>query len=144
MAATGTPITSRCIASAPAPPSSPARRSCTSRRSNRDHICRLLKEHVAAGDTEMPGDIDPDDLPDPDDTTFGSPESVITTMVDVRDFLDRQAGRDGRPREPDPGVVVLPEDACRTHFREGFGYESFIRRGAPPGTHEDDLFAPLR
>ena len=29
-------------------------------------------------------------------------------------------------------------------FREGFGYEWFIRRGAPPGTHEDDLFAPLR
>jgi hypothetical protein len=28
-------------------------------------------------------------------------------------------------------------------FREGFGFESFIRRGAPDGARDTDLFAPL-
>src|SRR3989442_15783196 len=42
---------------------------------NRDHIYRMLKERVEQGETELPGDIDPNDLPDPDDDTFGSPES---------------------------------------------------------------------
>jgi LmbE family N-acetylglucosaminyl deacetylase len=110
---------------------------------NRDHIHRLLKERVAQGDTELPGDIDPDDLPDPDDESFGSPESVITTTVDVRAFLDRKraamvahASQIGESSF----FLKLPPDA----FREGFGYEWFIRRGAPLGTQDDDLFAPLQ
>jgi len=110
---------------------------------NRDHIYRLLKERVAAGDTEIPGDIDPDDLPDPNDTTFGSPESVITTTVDVRGFLDVKRAAmvaHGSQIQESSFFLKMPLDA----FREGFGYEWFIRRGAPPGTHEDDLFAPLR
>ena len=110
---------------------------------NRDHIYRLLKERVAAGDTEIPGDIDPDDLPDPNDNTFGSPESVITTTVDVRGFLDVKRAAmvaHGSQIQESSFFLKMPADA----FREGFGYEWFIRRGAPPGTHEDDLFAPLR
>jgi LmbE family N-acetylglucosaminyl deacetylase len=110
---------------------------------NRDHIYRLLKERVAAGDTEIPGDIDPDDLPDPNDNTFGSPESVITTTVDVRGFLDVKRAAmvaHGSQIQESSFFLKMPLDA----FREGFGYEWFIRRGAPPGTHEDDLFAPLR
>jgi LmbE family N-acetylglucosaminyl deacetylase len=110
---------------------------------NRDHIYRLLEERVAAGDTEIPGDIDPDDLPDPNDNTFGSPESVITTTVDVRNFLDVKRAAmvaHGSQIQESSFFLKMPLDA----FREGFGYEWFIRRGAPPGTHEDDLFAPLR
>jgi len=91
----------------------------------------------------LPGGLDPDDLPDPDDTTFGSPESIITTVVDVRDFVDRKRA----------AMVAHESQIAESHFflkmppdmfREGFGYESFIRRGAPEGTSEDDLFAPLR
>jgi LmbE family N-acetylglucosaminyl deacetylase len=110
---------------------------------NRDHIYRLLKERVAAGDTEIPGDIDPDDLPDPNDNTFGSPESMITTTVDVRGFLDVKRAAmvaHGSQIQESSFFLKMPPDA----FREGFGYEWFIRRGAPPGTSEDDLFAPLR
>jgi LmbE family N-acetylglucosaminyl deacetylase len=110
---------------------------------NRDHIYRLLKERVAAGETEIPGDIDPDDLPDPNDNTFGSPESLITTTVDVRDFLDIKRAAmvaHGSQIQESSFFLKMPLDA----FREGFGYEWFIRRGAPPGTSEDDLFAPLR
>ena len=110
---------------------------------NRDHIRRLLEQAVASGNSELPGGLDPDDLPDPDDTTFGSPESIITTVVDVRDFVDRKRA----------AMVAHESQIAESHFflkmppdmfREGFGYESFIRRGAPEGTSEDDLFAPLR
>lgn len=110
---------------------------------NRDHIYRLLKEAVAAGDNDLPGDIDPNDLPDPNDNNFGSPESVITTVVDVREFLERKraamAAHASQIAESS-FFLRLPPDA----FREGFGYEWFIRRGAPPGAHDTDLFAPLR
>ena len=109
---------------------------------NRDHIRRLMEQQIADGNSDLPGDIDPDDLPDPDDQTFGSPESVITTTVDVRDFVDRK-------RE---AMVAHASQIAESHFflkmppdafREGFGYEFFIRRGAPPGARDTDLFAPL-
>jgi LmbE family N-acetylglucosaminyl deacetylase len=109
---------------------------------NRDHIRRLMEQQIAEGNSDLPGDIDPEDLPDPDDQTFGSPESVITTTVDVRDFVDRK-------RE---AMVAHASQIAESHFflkmppdafREGFGYEFFIRRGAPPGARDTDLFAPL-
>ena len=80
---------------------------------NRDHIYRLLKERVAAGDTEIPGDIDPDDLPDPNDNTFGSPESVITTTVDVRGFLDVKRAAMVAHGSQIQESLVLPQDAGR-------------------------------
>jgi LmbE family N-acetylglucosaminyl deacetylase len=110
---------------------------------NRDHIYRLVQEGIAQGNTELPGDIDPADLPDPNDNTFGSPESAITTTVDVCGFLDVKRAAmaaHGSQIQESSFFLKLPPDT----FREGFGYEWFIRRGAPPGTHEDDLFAPLR
>ena len=110
---------------------------------NRDHIRRVLEQAIASGNSELPGGLDPDDLPDPDDTTFGSPESIITTVVDVRDFVDRKRAAmvsHASQISESHFFLKMPPDL----FREGFGYESFIRRGAPPGTHEDDLFAPLR
>jgi LmbE family N-acetylglucosaminyl deacetylase len=109
---------------------------------NRDHIRRLLEQAIASGNAELPGGLDPDDLPDPDDTTFGSPESIITTVVDVRDYVDRK-------RE---AMVAHASQIAESHFflklpldvfREAFGFESFIRRGAPDGAHDTDLFAPV-
>ena len=109
---------------------------------NRDHIYRLLKERVAAGDTEIPGDIDPDDLPDPNDNTFGSPESVITTTVDVRGFLDVKraamvaTGARSKSRRS--------SSRCRpTHSAKGSATNG-SSVAAPPGNPRDDLFAPLR
>lgn len=109
---------------------------------NRDHIRRLLEGQIASGNDELPGGLDPEDLPDPDDTNFGSPESVITTVVDVRDFIGRKRA----------AMVAHESQIAESHFflkmppdvfRESFGYEFFIRRGAPPGTHDTDLFEPL-
>jgi LmbE family N-acetylglucosaminyl deacetylase len=109
---------------------------------NRDHIRRLLEQAIASGNSELPGGLDPDDLPDPDDTTFGSPESIITTVVDVREFVDRKrsamVAHESQIAESHFFLKMPPE-----MFREGFGYESFIRRGAPDGAHDTDLFTPL-
>jgi LmbE family N-acetylglucosaminyl deacetylase len=109
---------------------------------NRDHVRRLLEEQVAAGNTDLPGGVDPEDLPDLDDDTFGSPESIITTVVDVRDFIERKRAAmiaHASQIAESHFFLKMPLDA----FREAFGYEFFIRRGAPPGTHDSDLFAPL-
>jgi LmbE family N-acetylglucosaminyl deacetylase len=109
---------------------------------NRDHVRRMLEGQIASGNTELPGDLDPDDLPDPDVSNLGSPESIITTEVDVRDFIDRKRA----------AMVAHASQIAESHFflkmpldvfRESFGYESFIRRGAPPGAHDTDLFVPL-
>jgi LmbE family N-acetylglucosaminyl deacetylase len=110
---------------------------------NRDHIRRLMEQQISSGNSELPGGLDPEDLPDPDDSTFGSPESIITTVVDVRDFIDRKRA----------AMVAHASQIAESHFflkmppdtfREGFGYEFFIRRDAPEGVHDTDLFAPLR
>jgi LmbE family N-acetylglucosaminyl deacetylase len=97
---------------------------------NRDHIRRLLEQAVASGNSELPGGLDPDDLPDPDDTTFGSPESIITTVVDVRDFVDRKREAMAAHASQIPAesfFLAMPPDA----FRQAFGAEWFIRRDAP-------------
>lgn len=109
---------------------------------NRDHVRRMLEEQISGGNAELPGGLDPEDLPDPDDSTFGSPESIITTTVDVRDFVDRKRA----------AMVAHESQIAESHFflkmpldtfREAFGYESFIRRGVAPETREKDLFEAL-
>ena len=65
---------------------------------NRDHIRRLMEQMPQDPDApESPADLD----------TLGVTEDQITTTVDVRDFVDQQARRDGRAREPDPRRLVL-------------------------------------
>jgi hypothetical protein len=102
----------------------------------------MIEKQVGDGNDELPGGLDADDLPDPDDDSFGSPESIITTVVDVRDFVDRKraamVAHESQIAESH-FFLKMPLDA----FRDGFGYEFFIRRGAPPGAHDTDLFAPL-
>jgi LmbE family N-acetylglucosaminyl deacetylase len=90
---------------------------------NRDFIQGLLKERA----DEIPGDNAPS-AAEMDD--FGSPESIITTTVDVGDYVDRkraamQAHASQIPA--DSFFLALPPEA----FRAAFGHEWFIRRDAP-------------
>ncbi|MGH9033482.1 MAG: PIG-L family deacetylase [Acidimicrobiia bacterium] len=100
---------------------------------NRDHIQRMLRD--------APGDL-PEGVerPDPGEfDEFGTPEALITTTVDVRAFTDRKraamAAHASQIAESH-FFLAMPTDV----FREAFGYEWFIRRGAPLGTREADLF----
>ena len=64
---------------------------------------------------------------------------MITTTVDVRDYvaLKREAlAAHTSQVGPESFFFAIPDDA----FREAFGYEWYIRRGAPAGTAETTLF----
>jgi LmbE family N-acetylglucosaminyl deacetylase len=90
---------------------------------NRDFIRELLERRAA----EMPDAPDAPDATDFDD--FGSPESAITTTVDVRDYVDRKRAAMAAHASQIPEdsfFLRLPEAA----FREAFGWEWFIRRDA--------------
>jgi len=104
---------------------------------NRDHIKRSMLAAVEAG--TMPGD----DAPSPEDfDSFGRPESMITTTVDVRPFLDQKRAS-MRAHASQIGessfFLMMPPDA----FERGFGWEWFIRHGVPDDHRDDDLFAGL-
>jgi LmbE family N-acetylglucosaminyl deacetylase len=100
---------------------------------NRDHVVALIRAHP---------EFAPDgweDPPDLDTMEFGSRASQITTVVDVRDLapLKRQAlALHSSQVGPDHFMLAMPDEA----FREAFGWEWFIRRGAAPGTRESSLF----
>ncbi|MFB9725007.1 PIG-L family deacetylase [Haloechinothrix salitolerans] len=101
---------------------------------NRDQAMRTMSafaEQATAAGVELP-DIE-------SDANFGKPESVITTGVDVTDFLDvkRAAMRAHASQIGEQSFFLsMPDDA----FRLMFGTEWFIRPGDEPG---DDLFAGL-
>jgi len=91
---------------------------------NRDYIRTLIEQR--AGD--MPDTPDAPDAAQMDD--FGSPESMITTTVDVRDFVDRKREAMAAHASQIPAgsfFLAMPPDA----FRQAFGAEWFIRRDAP-------------
>ena len=91
---------------------------------NREFLQALLTERV----NEMPDVPDAPDAAQMDD--FGSPAGIITTTVDVRDYIDqkRRAMRAHASQIPaDSFFLALPDDA----FREAFGAEWYIRRDAP-------------
>ncbi|MGZ4690441.1 MAG: PIG-L family deacetylase [Acidimicrobiia bacterium] len=99
---------------------------------NRDHVVELMRRRL-----EEMSEIE--DAPNPDDFTMGMPASAITTTVDVGAFVGqkRAAMQAHASQIPDDSFFLqLPPDA----FREAFGYEWFIRRGARPATHETWLF----
>jgi LmbE family N-acetylglucosaminyl deacetylase len=99
---------------------------------NRDYVLDLMRSRA-----EEMREIE--DAPDPDDFEIGVPASMITTTVDVRDFTgQKRAAMEAHASQipADSFFLQLPLDA----FREVFGYEWFIRRGAPPGHDEDWLF----
>ncbi len=91
---------------------------------NRDFIRELL----ARRPDEVPDAPDAPDATQMDD--FGSPAEIITTTVDVRDYVElkRSAMQAHASQIPaDSFFLALPPDA----FRDAFGTEWFIRRDAP-------------
>jgi len=99
---------------------------------NHDYIVGLMKE---AGDQLSEGE----GAPDPEAMDLGMPEAVITTRVDVTDFVDRKrAAMQAHASQiaDNSFFLQMPLDM----FRRAFGYEWFIHKGEPPGIHESDLF----
>jgi LmbE family N-acetylglucosaminyl deacetylase len=102
---------------------------------NRDFIRSLM--------TDRANEVS--DLPDAPDAAemddFGSPEEVITTTVDVSDFVKvKRAAMEAHASQipADSFFLSLPEDA----FAVAFGQEWFIRRDAP-NIRETWLFEDL-
>jgi len=104
---------------------------------NRDHIRRVMQAAIEAGS------IPAEEVPDVTEMdSFGRPESVITTSVDVRDFLAaKRASMAAHASQIDEQsfFLAMPEEA----FAESFGTEWYIRHGVPEGHRDDDLFAGL-
>jgi len=91
---------------------------------NRDFIQELMAQRA----DEIPDTPDAPDAAQMDD--FGSPAAIITTTVDVRDFVDRKRAAMAAHASQIPAdsfFLAMPPDA----FRDAFGAEWFIRRDAP-------------
>jgi LmbE family N-acetylglucosaminyl deacetylase len=105
---------------------------------NHDYIVRLMTERAGELDG-MPDDVERPDVAEMD---LGMPEAVLTTAVDVHDYTDvkRAAMAAHASQIPDNSFFLqLPAPA----FREAFGWEWFIRKGAEPGIRESSLFEYL-
>jgi LmbE family N-acetylglucosaminyl deacetylase len=105
---------------------------------DRDHMRRIMQAAIEAG--LVPGD----DLPDfeAEGIVFGTPAELITTRVDVRDFLDhKRASMEAHASQSqDTGPLLdLPPEA----FIQAVGLEWYIRRGAPPTHRDTDVFDGL-
>jgi hypothetical protein len=104
---------------------------------NADAIGRMMRERwddLVASGIELP-----DPVTDPEDIKVGVPEDMITTTVDVREFADvkRAALAEHASQVGESHFfLALPPEV----FREAFGIEWFIRRGAPPDLREASLF----
>ncbi len=102
---------------------------------NRDFIRELIRTRLA----EMPEVADLEDAPDPDEFDIGMPAEVITTTVDVSDFVEaKRAAMAAHASQigPESFFLQLPPDA----FAASFGQEWFIRRGPERASAEDTLF----
>jgi LmbE family N-acetylglucosaminyl deacetylase len=101
---------------------------------NRDHMRRMIKQGVEAGI------IPADEVPDVGEgSTFGQPEAVITTCIDVHDQIGaKRASMAAHASQiaESSFFLQMPEEA----FAGSFGWEWFIRRGAvPTGEMDDDI-----
>ncbi len=73
---------------------------------------------------------------------LGVEEEHLTTRVDVTDFVEvKKAAMRAHASQitEESFFLKMPDEV----FREGFGIEWFILRGAPAGVHEYDLFTGL-
>ena len=82
---------------------------------------------------------------DPGSVPFGSPDDTVTTLVDVREFLDRKMAALRKHHSQlgaDSFFLNMPEDLQEV----AFGSEAFILHRSDVGLRapEDDLFAGLR
>ncbi|MFP5255014.1 MAG: PIG-L family deacetylase [Acidimicrobiia bacterium] len=104
---------------------------------NRDHLRRIMEEAVAAGA------IPREEVPDvTQESTFGRPESALTTAVDVRGHLaQKRASMAAHASQigEDSFFLAMPDEA----FEATFGTEWFIRHGEPGGLRETDLLEGL-
>ena len=98
---------------------------------NRDHILRLMKEMPRSDDVE---------IPDFEAEGFGMPESVITCVVDVSDYVaNKRAAMKAHASQigGDHFMLQMPDDA----FAVAFGQEWYIRAGQGPGITETELLS---
>ena len=99
---------------------------------NHDYIVALMAETA----DQLPEGVE---RPNPDDLELGVPEAVITTRVDVTEFVGaKRAAMAAHASQIDENSFFLqmpPE-----MFSRAFGYEWFIHKGEPPGIHEAGLF----
>ncbi len=98
---------------------------------NRTQVSRLVWQAAQLGVARARLELDLD--------SFGTPEELITTTVDVRDYLPLKrramAAHASQIAETSFFLAMSPEV-----FAQVWGYEWFIRRGASPGTEEAGLF----
>jgi LmbE family N-acetylglucosaminyl deacetylase len=106
---------------------------------NRDHLERMI---AAAKEQGIDLGWDEDDVPDPgNQVEFGTAETDLTTAVDVSAFIaqKRRSIECHRSQITDSAFFLqIPHDA----FSLSFGTEWYIRRGAPPGIHDQGLVLP--
>lgn len=105
---------------------------------NRDHLMAMM---AAARDAALAAGEEISELePDADiDDTFGSPASIITTSVDVSEFIEvKRASMRAHASQigDDSFFLAMPDEA----FAAAFGTEWFIRRGAQVA--DDDWILP--
>jgi LmbE family N-acetylglucosaminyl deacetylase len=103
---------------------------------DRDAIKALMKMGSELGVPDLP------DTEGVDEFNMGMPAEVINTRVDVSDFLDekRRSMQAHASQIAETSFFLnMPPEA----FAAVWGTEWYIRRGAPEGTNDDDLFAGL-
>ena len=106
---------------------------------NKDRVRRLMADapqwRAGAGGADLPGDVDPD-------FDLGVSEELITTTVDVADYVDlkRQAMASHASQISESSFfLAMPPEM----FRMAFGQEDYILSDGPPGLAETDVFAGL-
>lgn len=108
---------------------------------------RMWKLHEALTGQGLASPFGEEPFSGPDDLPFGSPDELVTTRVDVGDWLERkQAGmRAHRSQIGDDSFFFNVPDEMVT---AGFGVEEFVLIAGQPVVGadglEDDLFAGLR
>ena len=96
---------------------------------HREYFISLVSETAGLGD--LPADLDLNEL--------GSPGHLITTTVDVTDYLDHKR-RAMAAHASQIGETSFFLSMSPPVFAAAWGREWFIRRGVPEGTREEWLF----
>ena len=138
-AATATPTTSRCTGSGKRAAELAGTPRVFEATMNRDHLRRMVQAAAESGaDRGRRGARCVDE-----ESTFGRPESAITTTVDVqrlrRPPSERRCSCHASQISDDHFFAKMPDEA----FAASFGQEWFIRHGVPEGYRDDDLLADL-